>query len=122
MLQNFSLKMLRTETAEQKQASHPCFRYRKCLFVHISQRRPSVALDLRSNNHERRESVNFNCFLCPQACRENHVDVVELLLDYGASVNAPFPNSRLVEEVSQIWFSLKSWEGRGIVVVQWCHV
>lgn len=30
------------------------------------------------------------------------MDVVELLLDYGASVNAPFPNSRLVKEVGQI--------------------
>ena len=69
----------------------------------------SVALDVRSDNHEREESVNFNCFLFPQACRENHVDVVELLLDYGASVNAPFPNSRLVKEVNQIGFS---W-GRG---------
>ncbi|XP_032234858.2 ankyrin repeat and KH domain-containing protein 1 isoform X2 [Nematostella vectensis] len=29
-----------------------------------------------------------------QACRENHVEVVRLLLDCGASVNAPFPNSR----------------------------
>ena len=68
----------------------------------------SVAVDLRSNNHERKESVNFKCFLCSQACRENHVDVVELLLDYGASVNAPFPNSRLVKEVSQICFSLNT--------------
>ena len=47
----------------------------------------------------RKEYVSFNFFLFPQACRENHVDVVELLLDYGASVNAPFPNSRLVKEV-----------------------
>lgn len=31
-----------------------------------------------------------------QACRENHVSIVELLLDYGASVNATFPNSRYV--------------------------
>ena len=29
-----------------------------------------------------------------QACRENHVDVVALLLDNGCSVNANFPNSR----------------------------
>ena len=36
------------------------------------------------------------CFdiLCFQACRENHVDVVALLLDNGCSVNANFPNSR----------------------------
>ena len=29
-----------------------------------------------------------------QACRENHVDVVSLLVDNGCSVNANFPNSR----------------------------
>ena len=29
-----------------------------------------------------------------QACRENHVDVVALLLHNGCSVNANFPNSR----------------------------
>eukprot|EP00795_Rhopilema_esculentum_P016779 gene16779-8239_t len=29
-----------------------------------------------------------------QACRENHVSIVKLLLNYGASVNATFPNSR----------------------------
>ena len=29
MLLSSSLKMLQTETAEQKQASHPCFRYHK---------------------------------------------------------------------------------------------
>ena len=37
MLQNFSSKMLRTETAEQKQASHPCFRYmyhKSLLLIH----------------------------------------------------------------------------------------
>lgn len=56
----------------------------------------------------RKEYVSFNFFLFPQACRENHVDVVELLLDYGASVNAPFPNSRLVKEHSWICFYLKS--------------
>lgn len=54
----------------------------------------------------RKEYVSFNLFPFPQACRENHVDVVELLLDYGASVNAPFPNSRSVKEESQICFSL----------------
>lgn len=30
----------------------------------------------------------------PQACRENHVDVVKLLLDYGCNPSTPFPNSR----------------------------
>lgn len=40
-----------------------------------------------------------HCFCYLQACRENHVDVVELLLDYGASVNAPFPNSRCVKHI-----------------------
>lgn len=29
-----------------------------------------------------------------QACRENHVSIVELLLEHGAGVNNPFPNSR----------------------------
>ena len=29
-----------------------------------------------------------------QACRENHIAIVELLLEHGAGVNAPFPNSR----------------------------
>ena len=29
-----------------------------------------------------------------QACRENHVDVVKLLLDYGCNPSSPFPNSR----------------------------
>ena len=28
-----------------------------------------------------------------KACRENHIEVVRLLLDYGCAVNAPFPNS-----------------------------
>ena len=41
-------------------------------------------------------SLDSLCFdiLCFQACRENHVDVVALLLDNGCSVNANFPNSR----------------------------
>ena len=64
-----------------------------------------MVLELRSKNQEGK-NVSFNFFLFPQACRENHVDVVELLLDYGASVNAPFPNSRSVKEESQICFSL----------------
>jgi len=50
----------------------------------------------------------------PQACRENHVDVVELLLDYGASVNAPFPNSRLV----RFAFHKDPW---GVVGKQWSN-
>jgi len=50
----------------------------------------------------------------PQACRENHVDVVELLLDYGASVNAPFPNSRLV----RFAFHKDPW---GVVGRQWSN-
>jgi len=29
-----------------------------------------------------------------QACRENHITIVELLLENGAGVNSPFPNSR----------------------------
>ena len=29
-----------------------------------------------------------------QACRENHISIVELLLEHGAGVNTPFPNSR----------------------------
>jgi len=70
-----------------------------------------LRVDLRSNNRERKQSINFNSFVFPQACRENHVDVVELLLDYGASVNAPFPNSRLVSKVRRICFSLKSCKG-----------
>lgn len=36
MLQNFSLKMLRTETAEQKQASRPYFRYHRSLVLVLS--------------------------------------------------------------------------------------
>lgn len=31
-----------------------------------------------------------------QACRENHVEVVKLLLDYGCNPSTPFPNSRQV--------------------------
>ena len=38
--------------------------------------------------------INLSINSFSQACRENHVDIVELLLEYGASVNAPFPNSR----------------------------
>ena len=30
------------------------------------------------------------------------MDVVELLLDYGASVNAPFPNSRLGKQSAKL--------------------
>ena len=33
-------------------------------------------------------------FVSMQACRENHVDVVKLLLDYGCNPITPFPNSR----------------------------
>ena len=33
-------------------------------------------------------------YIVPQACRENHVDVVKLLLDYGCNPITPFPNSR----------------------------
>lgn len=33
-------------------------------------------------------------FCTVQACRENHVDVVKLLLDYGCNPSTPFPNSR----------------------------
>ena len=29
-----------------------------------------------------------------QACRENHVEVVKLLLDYGCNPSTPFPSSR----------------------------
>ena len=31
---------------------------------------------------------------CMKACRENHVEVVKLLLDYGCNPSTPFPNSR----------------------------
>ena len=46
----------------------------------------------RSANRDCRTKTGITSLF--QACRENHVDIVELLLEHGAGVNTPFPNSR----------------------------
>ena len=53
---------------------------------------------LSSSQYKRETNLTLSYYpvliLYLQACRENHVDVVALLLDNGCSVNANFPNSR----------------------------
>lgn len=96
MLLNYCWGTMPTENAGRKQALRRYFRW-DCLIVSNCLRQ--LYRDAWNSNYRNVFSYNdlevFNVCVF-QACRENHVSVVELLLDEGASVTASFPNSRWV--------------------------